>query len=115
MPLMLEGTTRSRSTPLICLLLAMMTLAAYWPVVHCDFVNYDDNLYVTQNRLVQSGLTWEGLRWAFTTRLCFNWHPLTWISHMADCELYGLDPAGHHATNLLFHITNAVLFFILLQ
>jgi protein O-mannosyl-transferase len=111
---MLEGTIRSRAAPLICLLLGLVTLAVYWPVFQCDFVNYDDDLYVTKNPWVQSGLTWEGLRWAFTTRQCFNWHPLTWISHMADWELYGLDPAGHHATNLLFHIANAVLLFLVL-
>jgi len=112
---MLEGTTKFRAAPLICLLLGFVTLAVYWPVLHCDFTNYDDDLYVTKNRQVQSGLTWAGLRWAFTTRKCTNWHPLTWISHMADCELYGLDPAGHHATNLLFHIANAVLLFLVLQ
>ena len=112
---MLEGTTKFRAAPLICLLLGFVTLAVYWPVLHCDFNNYDDDLYVTKNRQVQSGLTWAGLRWAFTTRQCTNWHPLTWISHMADCELYGLDPAGHHATNLLFHIANTVLIFLVLR
>jgi hypothetical protein len=115
MSFMLEGTTKSRAAPLICMLLVFVTLAVYWPVLHCDFTTYDDDLYVTNNRQVQSGLTWAGLRWALTTKQCSNWHPVTWISHMADCELYGLDPAGHHATNLLFHIVNAVLIFLVLR
>ena len=75
MSTMLEGTNKFRAAPLFCLLLGFVTLAVYWPVLHCDFNNYDDDLYVTKNRQVQSGLTWAGLRWAFTTRQCTNWHP----------------------------------------
>ncbi len=112
---MLESKTKSRAPMLICLALALVTLAAYWPVFQCGFTNYDDDLYVTKNPWVQSGLTWGGLGWAFTANQSFNWHPLTWISHMADCELYGLDPAGHHATNLLFHIANSLLLFLVLR
>src|SRR5262249_49348239 len=64
---------------------------------------------------VQNGLTWDSLRWAFTTAHAYNWHPLTWLSHMADCELYGLNPAGHHLTSLLLHAANSVLVFLLLR
>jgi tetratricopeptide (TPR) repeat protein len=112
---MLESTIKSRAALLICLSLALVTLAVYWPVFRCDFNNGDDPSYVTQNPHVQSGLTLANLRWALFARHSNNWHPLTWISHMADCELYGLNPAGHHATNLMFHVANAVLIFLLLR
>jgi protein O-mannosyl-transferase len=99
----------------ICALLALVTLAVYWPVFQCEFVNYDDPYYVTGNPQVRAGLTWAGLCWAFTTRYCFNWYPLTWISHMLDCDWYGLEPAGHHATSLLLHIANTVLVFLMVR
>lgn len=108
-------TRKYRAVLWTCLLLATVTLSTYWPVLFCEFVMYDDPSYVAGNRHVQSGLTWDGLRWAFTTRACHNWHPLTWLSHMLDCELYGLNPAGHHATNLLLHVLNALLIFLLLR
>jgi protein O-mannosyl-transferase len=97
----------------VCLL-ATLTLAVFWPVTDHDFINYDDPLYVTQNPYIQAGLTWEGLAWAFG-RLHGNgtyWHPLTWVSHMVDCELYGSMPWGHHLTSVLFHAANAVLVFL---
>lgn len=106
-----------RRTILVCALLSAMTLAVYWPVVHNDFVNYDDNCYIVQNRQVQAGLTWEGLAWAFG-RLHGEhtyWHPLTWVSHMVDCQLFGLKPAGHHLVNLLFHTLNSVVVFLLFK
>jgi len=95
--------------------LALVTLAVYWPVIHCDFVNFDDPFYVTDNSHVAKGLTWDSARWSLTGKPEGNWHPLTWISHMLDCSVYGLKPAGHHATNLLFHMANSVLVFLLLQ
>ena len=76
------------------LLLALATLLVYLPVCHYGFVNYDDNDYVTENQVVQNGLTWAGVKWAFTTWHASNWHPLTWLSHMLDCELFGLECRG---------------------
>jgi tetratricopeptide (TPR) repeat protein len=110
-----ESITKSRAALWTCLLLALVTLAVYWPVFHCEFVDYDDDTYITGNRHVQSGLTWESLRWAFTTRYASNWHPLTWISHMLDCQFYGLNPGGHHATNVVLHLLNSVLLFAVLR
>jgi len=98
-----------------CLLLVICTLGVYWQVIDHDFLNFDDGQYVTENAEVQSGLTLHGLQWAFTTTYTTNWHPLTWLSHMLDAELYGTNPAGHHATGLLFHLLNTVLLFLLLK
>ncbi len=92
----------------------MAALAVFLPVVGLDFTNYDDPDYVTHPR-IQAGLTWESVSWAFTHAHSGNWHPLTSISHMLDCQLYGLKPAGHHLTNLLFHTTNSLLLFLLLR
>jgi protein O-mannosyl-transferase len=99
---------------LIALLLALTTMVVYLPVVHDDFVNFDDQVYVTENPHVQAGLTLSGIRWAFTSFHGSNWHPLTWLSHMADCELFGLNPGAHHFVNVLFHVANVVLLFVLL-
>jgi tetratricopeptide (TPR) repeat protein len=99
---------------LIGLLLALITLLAYLPVAHNGFLNYDDQVYVTENRVVQNGLTWAGVKWAFTTGHASNWHPVTWLSHMLDCEWFGLNAGAHHSVNLLLHSANAVLLFLLL-
>jgi protein O-mannosyl-transferase len=99
---------------LIALLLALVTLLAYLPVTRDGFVDYDDQDYVTENSIVQNGLTWAGIKWAFTTGHASNWHPLTWLSHMTDCELFGLNSAAHHFVNALFHTANVALLFALL-
>jgi len=99
---------------ILCLLLVVATLALYNPVAHHPFVNYDDDRYVTDNPHVQEGLTWATVRWAFTTTSESNWHPLTWLSHAIDWQLFGANPAGHHYVNLLLHVVNAVLLFLLL-
>ncbi len=99
---------------LICFFLCLITLAAFWQVRHNDFINLDDNLYVTDNPHVQEGLTFKGILWAFTSPYAGHWHPMTWLSHMIDYDLYGLKPGGHHTTNLLFHIANTLLLFLLL-
>ena len=99
----------------ICLLLAGITLSLYFPVTHFEFVNYDDGDYVSRNDVVQKGLTVSGMIWALRVAHASNWHPVTWVSHMMDCELYGLNAGGHHFTNVLFHATNAVLLFLLLR
>jgi len=99
---------------LIGLLLALITLLAYLPASRDGFVNYDDQDYVTENSVVQKGLTWTGIKWAFTTGHASNWHPITWLSHMVDCELFGLNPGAHHLVNVLFHTANVVLLLVLL-
>jgi len=109
-------TSRALSNPiLLCLLLAAATLAVYWPVVHCDFLNYDDPDYFTANPHILTGLTWANTAWAFTTEHAGNWHPLTWLSLMLDVDLFGKGPSGPHLTNLLFHTANTVLLFLLLR
>jgi hypothetical protein len=99
----------------VCLLLGVVVLAVYAEALQCTFVNLDDGDYVTSNPDVQHGLSWHFVKWAFTTRHAANWHPLTWFSHMIDCSLYGLKPAGHHLTSLLLHLANSVLLFLLLN
>ena len=99
----------------ICSLLTLVTLACYWPVTTHKFIDLDDPRYICDNSHIKAGLTWSGVLWAFGSGYASNWHPLTWISHMGDCQLYGLRPAGHHLTNLLFHIANTLLLFLLLQ
>jgi Tfp pilus assembly protein PilF len=97
------------------MLLAVATLALYNPVSHHPFVNYDDDRYVGDNIHVKSGLHWDTVRWAFTTYDEANWHPLTWLSHALDCRLFGLNPAGHHYVNVLFHVINVLLVFLVLK
>ena len=100
---------------IVSLVLVVATVATYWQVRYHDFVNFDDDIYVTENPRVQSGLRPESVVWAFTTTDAEFWHPLTWISHMLDCQLYGINPIGHHFTNLLLHVANTVLLFLVLQ
>ncbi|MBT3921214.1 MAG: tetratricopeptide repeat protein [Nitrospina sp.] len=95
----------------VCLFLVAITFLSYWQVVDHGFLNFDDARYVTENTHITKGLTREGMIWAFTHSYASNWHPVTWLSHMFDFEFYGLEPSGHHLTNLLFHITNALLLF----
>ena len=106
----------SRRNLAICIAaLIVSTLLTYWPVLKNEFINYDDPDYVTTNEMVQKGLTAEGFKWAFTTGHASNWHPITWLSHMADVSMFGMKPAGHHATNLFFHVVNSVLLLLLLR
>jgi Flp pilus assembly protein TadD len=100
---------------LICLALTVITLAVYWHLTSAGFVIYDDANYVSDNPHVQSGLNWTGLVWAFTTGRAGNWHPLTWISHMIDCGLFGLQAGRHHLVNILFHTANTLLLFSLFR
>ena len=93
------------------LLLAVVTLAVYFPVTTHPFVDYDDGFYVISNDHIKHGLDLETVRWAFTTFDAANWHPLTWLSHVIDWQFYGSDPGGHHITNLLLHLLNVVLLF----
>jgi tetratricopeptide (TPR) repeat protein len=99
----------------ISLLLAVITLFVFWPVYRFDFLNYDDHDYVTVNSHVQAGLTKQNIIWAFRESHSANWHPLTWISHMLDVQVFGKGAAGPHAINLLFHVANTLLLFLLLR
>jgi len=95
--------------------IALATLAVYAPVAEHDFVDLDDDDYVRDNRVVRRGLSWDGLRWAFVTGHAGNWHPLTWLSHMLDCSLFGLAAGAHHLVNVALHAANAILLFLVLQ
>jgi protein O-mannosyl-transferase len=99
----------------ICLLLGLAVMIVFWPALHYGFISFDDQDYVTENPEVQHGVTLQSLRWALTTSHAANWHPVTWVSHMIDCQLYDLRPAGHHLTNLLLHAANSILLFLLLM
>jgi Tfp pilus assembly protein PilF len=107
--------TKNQLAALVCLALAVITTMLYLPITHHNFVNFDDDDYITNNSHVQAGLTWAGVVWAFQTGAAANWHPLTWLSHMLDCQLYGLNPGGHHSTNLIFHVINTLLLFLWLR
>ena len=99
----------------VCFLLGVVVLASFWPALGCGFVAYDDGDYVTLNKEIQHGWNWHSLQWALTTGHAANWHPLTWMSHMLDWQVYGLNPAGHHFTNLLLHTASSILLFLLLD
>jgi protein O-mannosyl-transferase len=105
------GRPRVKAEYLICLALVVLTLSVYAQIAGHDFLKLDDDVYITENRQVSSGLNAGSVAWAFTTIAPHNWHPLTWLSHMADVEIYGMDPAGHHRTSLLFHVLNSLLLF----
>ncbi len=98
-----------------CLALVAVTLAFYNPIIHNQFTGFDDWSYILKNQQVQAGLTWNTLKWSFTTFHEGNWHPLTWLSHALDCQIFHLDPVGHHYTNLLLHAANGVVLFLLLR
>ena len=99
---------------LICIFLAIATFAVYLPVRNYEFLHYDDDVYVTNNAEVKSGLSWQGVEWTFTTGRGANWHPLTWLSLMLDCELFGVKPGPMHIVNVLFHVANTILLFLVL-
>ena len=99
----------------LSLALAALVFAAFQPAMDNDFVGYDDTDYVTSNFMVQRGLSWESVRWAFTSTDAANWHPLTWLSHMLDVQLFGLNPTGHHLTSVLLHCLSTVLLFLALR
>jgi tetratricopeptide (TPR) repeat protein len=105
---------RRRST-FLCLLLALVTLALYNPILHNAFTNLDDDVYILDNAHVRAGLTWNTVKWAFTSYDAANWHPVTWLSHALDCQLFGLNPAGPHYVNVLLHVGSALLLFLLLE
>lgn len=95
--------------------LVIATLTVYGQVINHQFISLDDDLYILNNPRVTSGLTWEGMRWAFTTFHAANWHPLTWLSHMLDSQLFGLAPGGHHLMNALIHAINTALLYYVVR
>ena len=101
--------------PGVCIFLAVMVWAVFGQTLGHEFVNYDDDIYVYENPVVARGLSLQGIVLAFTRVHSFNWHPLTWISHMLDCQFYGLSPGGHHLTNVLLHTATAILLFLVLR
>ncbi len=96
----------------VCVLLAIITAVVYWPAIGFDYVNYDDPGFVYQNPHIMGGLTWQNVRWAFSSGVDGNWIPLSWLSNMLDVELFGTTAAGPHLTNLLLHTANTVLVFL---
>jgi tetratricopeptide (TPR) repeat protein len=100
---------------IVCLFLIVATLAVFWQLSNHEFVDFDDDTYVSENSHVQTGLTKEGIVWAFTTTHANFWHPLTWLSYMLDCQLFGLDPGMHHLSNLLLHMANSILLFLVFR
>jgi tetratricopeptide (TPR) repeat protein len=101
---------------LLVALLVLVTIALFWPATRFGFVNYDDNVYVTENPHVQGGLTWEGVKWAlFSTEQAAYWAPVMWLSHMLACQFFGLNPWGHHLVNVLLHSLNVALVFLLFR
>jgi len=106
---------RYRSEIFVCLFLILATLAVFAQIRNHDFITYDDPAYVTRNQEVQAGWTWKSFIWAFTDTVQGHWHPLTLLSHMTDCQLFGLHPAGHHLSSLFFHLVNTLLLFFVLE
>ncbi len=102
---------------IIYLFIVTTSLAVYWPIRNHEFVNFDDDIYVYENRYVQGKLNLDNISWAFSleNKKDTHWHPLTWLSHMLDCRLYGLNPGMHHTTNLIFHIINSLLLFLVFK
>ena len=100
---------------LVVLMLIILTLGVYWSVQNYEFINFDDPIYITQNSQIQSGITLEGICWAFSTNYFGLWNPLVWISFMFDYQLFGFNAGGYHWTNVIIHIFNIVLLFFSFQ
>ena len=117
-PILLKSFTPSLRVRLaVCGFLLLAVLLVFGQTLGHDFVNYDDNTYVTENPFVLHGLTDlnRSLKWAFTTGWAANWHPITWLSHMLDCQLFGRWAGGYHLTSLLLHAATAILLFLVLR
>jgi protein O-mannosyl-transferase len=106
---------RDQSNLPYCILLAMMTFVVYVRTLNNPFIDWDDHGYVVQNLHVQQGITWDSLHWSLTALYAYNWHPLTWLSHAFDCQLFGLNPEGHHLTSIILHVLNTAILFWLLS
>ena len=111
----MNKTPKKYQSICIYLVLALTTTAVFYQVCTYDFVNYDDFMYVYKNPNIQAGITPKAIKWALTVSYASIWHPLTWLSHMLDWQLFGPKAGGHHLTNLIFHIANTLLLFIVLK
>jgi tetratricopeptide (TPR) repeat protein len=100
---------------IICAVLVLLVLATFEPVRHNGFVDYDDNAYIVSNPHIQSGITYTSLVWALTSGYAANWHPLTWLSHLLDIEMFGLNPVWHHTHNIVLHTASVLLLFLVLR
>lgn len=109
-----ENSKAKKRQITICLFLILLTLAVFAQVREFDFLNYDDDTYITANTNIQKGISLHNIYWALTAEVSGNWHPVTLVSHMLDYHLFGLDAGKHHLTNLLFHVANSLLLFIIL-
>ena len=105
------ATIDARRRWLVAVALVVLCLLVYGQALYFPFINFDDNAYVTENQWVRPGLSAAGVRWAFTTVDYYYWQPITWLSHMTDCQLFGLRPGWHHLTSLLFHMVNTLILF----
>jgi protein O-mannosyl-transferase len=110
-----SGTRNPYAVAAVCVFLFLAIVLVFGQTLRHEFVKYDDDVYVFDNPQVEQGLTARGIVWAFTTNHACNWHPLTWLSHMLDCQLYDLAPWGHHLTNVLLHAATAILLFLVLR
>ncbi len=99
---------------LLCTLLVLLVISVYWQVGRFEFLDWDDTIYITENSAIQSGVTYSGIKWAFSTFHATNWHPITWLSHMLDVQLFGMDAGWHHLSSVLLHIFNTLLLFLVL-
>ncbi|MFA5322019.1 MAG: hypothetical protein WC373_05040, partial [Smithella sp.] len=106
-----EAITSQKQKLIIYIVLTALTFAVYWQVNQFDFINFDDNIYVSENNIIQSGLTPQGFLWAFSSKYFGLWNPLVWISFMFDHQFYGLHAGGYHMTNLILHILSTLLLF----
>jgi len=111
----MDKTANKYQIHLIYILLAVITFIAFEPILHNSFISFDDDIYIYENSHITSGLTVENIIWAFKNIHANNYHPVTTLSHMLDCELYRINTAGHHFTSLLFHIANTMLLFVVLS
>lgn len=111
----MSGNSSKNRSLLVCLVLLLATVAVFYQVCTYDFINYDDPTYVYRNPNIRAGIALKAVKWAFTTGHAANWHPLTWLSLMLDWQLFGSNPAGYHAVNLVFHIANTLLLFMVLK
>src|SRR6266446_7350028 len=104
-----SGLENLRKSQVLAALLFLTATCAFLPALKNDFVNYDDPKFVADNPFAQQGWTWAGFKWAFTANVLGNWHPITNLSHLTDCQLFGLRPWGRHLTNALLHALNSAL------
>jgi protein O-mannosyl-transferase len=110
-----ESLFSIRPDIIICLFIVITTLTVYWQVRNHSFINYDDGMYVTGNQYVQEGLNLKSISWAFSNTFAANWHPITWLSHMLDVQIHGMNAGSHHLTSLFFHIANTLLLFLVFR